>query len=340
MPSALGRQAIIATEDGPTSRCSRVPKVTVVYKRRPMSKSSINTQARSSLNTLCWQGWRLDLPARWNPVKVEGDYDSGSVLIADLHRPRLGLRWHRATKKLDSSAWVMEALREEVGQLAADEAKPFAAAPGEFDGSMLYVEPQPPGRDVWLGESRVSGRCIEVVHHAHRRENLLASMLLPTLKDLPADQPMPWSVFDLSCIAPTGFRLLSHRLNAGDLSLTFGQERRLATIRQIALADLALKRMSLQQWLGDQEQMQRKHYRPVGKTSEPSIAADDGRNLCGVLRRMVRRRRFCFMRSIACELLTAALRDNERDRLVIVQASDEPLLRESAAHVGWASADM
>ena len=34
-----------------------------------------------------WQGWKISLPAGWNPLKLDGDYARGQVLIAVL---RLG----------------------------------------------------------------------------------------------------------------------------------------------------------------------------------------------------------------------------------------------------------
>ena len=74
-----------------------------------------------------WQGWELALPARWNPVKLEGDYARGYALIADMHRPRLGLRWSSVgTKSFDAAAWAKRAMREEVGALAAAEARAIA----------------------------------------------------------------------------------------------------------------------------------------------------------------------------------------------------------------------
>ena len=91
-----------------------------------MSQShAVTPSPRHSVTLLCWQGWQLELPNRWNPTKIEGDYDSGAVMIADLHRPRLGLRWKRAAKKLDKAKWSRKALLDEVGQLAADEARPI-----------------------------------------------------------------------------------------------------------------------------------------------------------------------------------------------------------------------
>jgi hypothetical protein len=279
----------------------------------------------------------LELPSRWNPVKMEGDWDAGSVLIADLHRPRLGLRWSKAGKKADAGAWAKKAMRQEVGQLAAEEAQPLNLPGQQWDGSTLYIEPEPPGRDVWVGLSRASNRCVEVIHHAHRRESILTDAVLPPLRDTRGDESLRWSVFDLSCVSPPGMKLATHRLNAGDLALMFEDRRRLLTVRQIALAQMALKRMSMEKWLVDQENRRRKFFRCVGKPEPMHVLTGDSRRMDGIVRTMVRRRRYFMLRSLSPQLVTAVLNDEARDRLVIVQASDEASLREAAGSVGWAS---
>jgi hypothetical protein len=278
---------------------------------------------------LAWQGWQLELPHRWNPAKIEGDYESGSVMIADLHRPRLGLRWKRAAKKLDKTKWARAAMRAEVGQLAADEAHPIEL-PGSWEASTLYTEPEPPGRDVWVAFSATSGRCIEVVHHAHRRETILAQTILPSLSDLSSAQPMPWSIFDLRCVAPNGMKLTTYRLNAGDLGLTFEDKRRFVTIRQIALATIALKRRPLEKWLADQEQRRSKHYSGTGDWHEIDCGNDE-RVVSGICRTMVRRRRFFFLWNTPRQIVTAVFHDKVRDRLLLAQGSDEDLVHEVTA---------
>ena len=76
--------------------------------------------------TICWQGWKLQLPRRWDPVKLEGDHAEGYALFADTLRPRLGLRWQTPKRKrrFDPDVAVRLALKNEVGQLAAAEARP------------------------------------------------------------------------------------------------------------------------------------------------------------------------------------------------------------------------
>src|ERR1700761_1449802 len=76
-----------------------------------------------------WQGWQLALPDDCSPVKLEGNFESGYALIADIHRPRVGLKWMTPGRRFDSGAWARKSLVEEVGTLAASEATSYSPPP-------------------------------------------------------------------------------------------------------------------------------------------------------------------------------------------------------------------
>lgn len=287
---------------------------------------------------IAWQGWLLQAPARWNPVRLEGDFDRGYALFADLHQPRLGIRWRKPDrKKFNVADWSQRALREEVGMLAAEEAKELTLPDAPFTGSKLYLDPKPPGRDVWVAYSPTSGRMVEVIYHARRRDRRLAETILPSLQDLPPGGTVPWSIFELSCRVPQGMGLERQQLIAGDLTLSFKHKAQVLSVRQVAVAELALQRMSLERWLANDQRRWRKHYRTSGPVTEGTVIAEDGRSLKGLSQRLRRRRRFFFMGWRPPQLITLALHDQRRDRLVFVEGSDEQTVAEVARTVGWAS---
>jgi hypothetical protein len=287
------------------------------------SNQKLKIENRKS--AFCWQGWQFEFPARWNPVKLEGDYAAGFALIADMNRPQLGIRW-RTMRKVDPPTWTQRVLRDEVGRSAAAQAAPLEIAGNAWVGSTLFLEPEPPGRDVWVARSTVSERVIEIVHHVRRRDRLLRDAIVPALIDTAPDSPQPWAVFDLVCTIPAGYELKSHRLNTGDLGLTFARKRATLAVRQIALAEMALKRMPLNHWLAAQLGVVRRHFGPAEPASDFAIA---GMN--GVRRDSVRRRRYAFMRSLPLRLTTWLLHDVGTDRLVFVQGSDEVAMRQVVA---------
>ncbi|MFT3785206.1 MAG: hypothetical protein QM770_03450 [Tepidisphaeraceae bacterium] len=199
---------------------------------------------------LAWHGLSLALPTDCGPVKIEGDATKGAVMIADLHAPRLGLRWNSPPRRRRFEKRAIEnALRSEVGQLAAKEA--IEHTPDGFTHGLLYVDPDPPGRDVWIGISSTSHRLVEVVWQAKGKSptNDLRDRVLPTLADDGFDGPQRWSVFDFSLIAPAGWKLVRQRFNAGDLTMEFANRRSSTIVRQIGPARLALKRQTAEQWL-------------------------------------------------------------------------------------------
>jgi hypothetical protein len=280
-----------------------------------------------------WQGWRLSVPDEWNPVKLHGSFDAGYALLSDIHRPRVGMRWTTPGKRFDSKAWARRVLVDEVGTLAADEAETSEAK--DWRDGWLYVEPKPPGRDVWVATSVVSGRTIEIVHHVYEDEESKLDSVREDLRDSSRDAGLKWSVFDLSCRSAAGWRLESHRLNAGDLSLEFCQGRERVVVRQIAVAHLALKRMTIERWLEEQMSARMSRYRPMGEVARVTMNA-----LEGVGRRFERRRQLLWNTGLPAKMVVMALHDAIRDRLVFVEAKDQAAAEEFARSVGWSAREV
>ena len=297
------------------------------------------TTAPTRLAPFAWCGWSLSLPAKWRPVKVAGDATKGSVLFADLDRPRLGLRWETPPEKRvltgGEADWLVDdLLRREVGRLAADEAVDCGAATGDWPAARLYVEPEPPGRDVFVGVSRTSRRVVELVCHTRRRDRLLEDLLLPTLHDAAADGPRDWAIFDLAVTTPAGYRMQSHTLSAGDLRLSLTRQVRRATlplvVRQIRPARLALSRLPLESWLSRFAAEASRFHKPAGGPL-PTEMAVAGVAVGGLAQPLRRRRRYGWLWSVPGSLQAVALHDAAADRLLLLRGGDAATLRVTAA---------
>lgn len=301
----------------------------------PALQSTIENQKSKMLQQLAWHGWRIQIPHEWNPVKIEGDYDDGSLLIADMTTARIGLRWKKAPRRTDPVAWARKTFMGEVGQRAADEVTDYSID-GDWRVSRLYTEPEPPGRDVWAGWSVASGRVLQVVYHARHREPAFANDILPTLADSPVDGPMSWSVFDLQVTSPSGLRVQWYKLNAGDLSLAFTTTRgqKQTIVRQIGPATLALSRQPLGQWVRGQYQVSKKTHRypPEPLPTRVTVGAE---SVAGLRVVMPRKRRFFFAGGLLPrdQILIGCV-DEKRNRIVIGQGEDETLVRELLITVG------
>lgn len=269
-----------------------------------------------------WQNWALAVPRSWNPVKLEGTYARGLALLADMDRARVAIRWETPRARgrgFDADGWARRAMREEVGSLAASEAKTLALAMGR--GALIYVDPDPPGRDVFVACSAISGRCIQIIHHAHKRGGAFTESIVPSLDDTDPGASMRWSIFDLACASPAGYRLASQRLNAGDLALTFEKHRDWLTLRRISIARLALARRPLEGWLADQCRGISTHYATSGEPAHVEVASM-GQSLAGLSQTSIRRRRFGWMRWLGRHVTTLALHDPQQDRLIFVGGTD------------------
>jgi hypothetical protein len=293
---------------------------------------------------LAWHGLSLALPEDCGPVKIEGDGSKGAVLIADLKSPRIGLRWTTLGKRADPAKFVRGAMLAEIGKLATAEA--VEHTPGDaFTHGLLYVEKDPPGRDVFVGFSKATRRVVEVVLHVRavgevdeknpkqRRErelplHMLSADLLPTLQD--DASRTAWSIFDLRFTLPeAGWTLAKQRLNAGDLTMELTRKRHVLIVRQIGPARLALKRQEAKQWVTIHGLLWKQMYKSSG---EGLGTRDEPKLLASV--KLVRRRRFFFARWAPPVRYIAMHHDEARDRLVLIDADDASLIDKVLPTVG------
>lgn len=254
---------------------------------------------RVELVPFCWHGWRTRVPANWDLVRLEGDYDAGYAVFTHGHAPRFVLRWTKAVRASRAEEWIEAARRKAGGD----------------------------GRAVWTSYSAISRRGVVATLETTR-----VDADIPRISDTPPDVAGDWSVFGLRCTVPTGFVLRRHALNAGDLCLHFAATRpaRWITVRELAPARVVLRRSDLDALLARQETVLRARYRKMSAPVDTSIAAD----VAGISRRMAKRRRLFFVCGMPREVVTYALHDRPRDRVVIVQGTAEGLVRSVAATVG------
>ena len=276
----------------------------------------------------------MEVPRAWNPIRLEGTFEKGLALLADMDRQRLVIRWDSGGRgrwgsgKFEADAWARAALASEVGTSGAAEAKSVALSMGctRASSALLYVDLDPPGRDVLVAHSGASGRVIQIIHHSHKRSGragMFASMV-GCLTDCDPAAPLTWSIFDFACTSPAGYRLRSQRLNAGDLSLTFASARargQWLTIRRMAIARLALARMGLARWLADQAAGVETHYGSAGEVTPLELGATE-RVLRGLCQTSIRRTRFGWMRWLPRSVTTLVLHDAAADQLILVQGTD------------------
>ena len=275
---------------------------------------------------LAWQGWHVQVPADWSPIKIEGDFGRGFVAMADLDRERIGIRWQHARKGADPAKLVAEAMLNEVGVLAAAEA--VSSKSDRWSAARLYVEPEPPGRDVRIAYSAATGRLVQIVYQVVRRDHLLRDAIVPNVRDTGEEGgAREWSAFWLNVVLPRPLKLMSQRMNVGDLALSFATPAGEILVRQMAAARVALARRPLADWVTANREPKR--YRPVGKPEPQTV---DG--MTGVVQRYARRRRFALARWIPRGFVSYCIHDTASDRLAIVRAPDDDLAQQVINGIG------
>lgn len=297
--------------------------------------SSVLNRTTPKTQSIAWHGWKMIVPDTWNPVKVDGDWSAGLILLADMHQARLGIRW-REVRRGDPTKTVARAMENEVGRLACQESvdHPMASS-GAWRASRFYEENDPPGRDVWVGYSAVSSRLLQLVHHVKRPDPILKQTLLASLQDTPRDEPQSWSIFDLSCQTPAGWRLQWYRFHAGDLTLAFARGRDQIRLRQVGPASLALARMPLDDWIRQLDKSYRKIYRPPNELADTSLEVAS-RTIPARLGMLMRKKRLFWAWTYLPRLTVMGFHDPVRNRLGLAQGHPETVIRQMLQSLGWA----
>jgi len=268
----------------------------------------------ANLQILAWQGWSLQVPAIWNPVRVEGDADSGSILLADLAAARLGIRW-RSAGRGDPKKLIARVMDSETG----DEVPLSASIASSID---CLVEPRlrrdsESHREVFAVYSERRKRVLEIVHTPADDASMLENFL-PTLTEQSADDEQFWSAFGLHVHTPPKFELQSYAFNAGDVALHFRHGNGRTIIRRVGPARLALSRQPLEKWATTLDRSQRKLYRPgvaIGSASADRVTAA-----------IPRRRRLFWAWFVPKQLTAIAAVDGAADRLIVGSSNDAALL--------------
>ncbi len=268
---------------------------------------------------LAWQHWMLHVPGDWNPVRIDGDADRGSVVLADLSRTRMALRWQRVSKRWDVERGQRQALVTAAGRDAVGEASEFTAS-DDFTRILLHEPKDADAPERAFLHSRVSNRLLEIVRVRDERDGrhtpTLRRDLLAQVRDQHPDDEVRWRVFEMDVSVPGGFGLKSRSLAAGDLTLSFEKKREVIAVRVICPARLALSRQSLERWMQMYGRGWRATHRPrgtkMGVVDEWADSDEEAEEADPIHRLIVpRRRRLFFARWISRErvILSCVVRD-------------------------------
>jgi hypothetical protein len=194
---------------------------------RPTHPAGVSAEGRpdsgAPVNHLGWQGWRIDLPADWNPARLVGTDRRGSMIVADLEGPRLEMSWKtvRSARAVDLSRLTRRSRRERFvwAELTADH-----LGEGIVGG---YRTTGDDGAVITMLLSGVSRRLawFKVLPARrggpggdYQRDILLA--------DAGGRTTVPWCIYGFAWAVPKGFRLVDQAFTPGHIRVEFRHRRR------------------------------------------------------------------------------------------------------------------
>lgn len=288
-----------------------------------------NEKDASKSPLLAWCGWRLRLPEDWRPLRLEGGWKAGRLMIGDATEAILKVAWARVPPARARAAWERRIRR------AARERR--TPVPRGFTECAL-LRPRKSAQAIWSGCAEPAGLLLEVVYSAAAdasRRGRVENQVLPSLA---AEAPEGvsgtcWSIFGAAFVAPSGWVLLGQSLHLGQISLRFARGKDRLSVGQVYPAGLALARRPLGFWLRSWpwEQKTLRRFRAAGDAQPWRLPCDGGEH-AGLLRRGRKRIRWPLGFLAPRNVASAAVVDGTRGRILRAEIEspregDESILR-------------
>jgi len=270
---------------------------------------------------IAWQGWQMPMGKDWRPLKIDGDYHDGFMIIGDQGGPVLQIRWERPKKAgpLTGGTWLEEKCRR-LAVLPEDN----PPHPAGFD-RVAWVKNvlfrQGVRKTLWWGWSASDVTAMEVMTTSLRKMETnrhVMEELIPHLTVFNPGEDWRWRLYRTSFKVPGTFRLFRQHLFLGDVALMFqrgAQENMM--VRQVYPADLALSRRSMDQWLLQINPFP--HRRIFRKTDETGWQTEDRANLFGTIQAGIKSAPFPFNRVAPRRCCKMIAKDLRLDRLLMAE---------------------
>ncbi len=236
---------------------------------------------RRPFKTFAWQGITLSVPENWTLAHIRGGFKAGSVRLADESAVRLEVRW-------ESKASAQSVTSVVTGNLSRVQKK------AKRDGHAVTVQrdlnlADPPARDSecyrWATNRQVLAmlsRCSECGRSVHlqvmgsldERLRSISRTVFASLQDHAEGDCLPWRFMDVRFGSPARLPLETSSLKPGCIRMRFGRRLTKLEYVRVSLAEVLLKRDSLEGWFRGfyAKDMKRRSYR----VKEHRVKGHDG----------------------------------------------------------------
>jgi len=222
----------------------------------------MKTPTYSGWLPFAWHGIQLTVPNEWNPGKIAGEHNNGSVRLDDAQTVRLELEWKDARGD-DRVSQIVDRYIEGLAKNAEKQKSRLQVQRTAECPDLSLPRMQNVEYFVWEAQTTVhtlacyspeSDRLLFVRIMARDEEDISAvlSRVLNSLQDTPKEAAQPWALYDMVCTSPPDYLLENFELKSGHVRLKFQQSsNNVLQIDRLSLAQMILKSRTLEDWFLD-----------------------------------------------------------------------------------------
>lgn len=294
---------------------------------------------------LAWCGWGMPIMPAWRPMKVQGEWKRGEIIVGDDAEAAFKITWWRPERSsFDGHAWIHNRIRE-LGNVPSDD----SAAPRGFSSTAFVAEQPSRGgglRGLWFGYSADIGLMLEVAVNrgaSKTAQDFVLKNALPDLQISHYGEPVRWALYSAGFVSPPGYELSEWHLFSGDIALRLLNEKNAAriTVRQVYPAALALKRRDMLRWMESFPFKEHRRYQRNGVAKHYSCEGFNGR-LNGLLQSGSKRLAFPLQWCKPLQTVAAGVQDDMLERLLLAQLDTpetppEMIVEKAIARMNWSS---
>lgn len=274
----------------------------------------MSESARGKTHLIGWQGLVLEVPELWEPHSLSGTRAQGTLQVDDGDAIRLRCSWKELRRPPDLLAEAdayLDKLQKETRKKKVD-----------FAAKRDIRLPLPPQRVAtcfsWRAEALVYAM-LAYCQDCRRLSSLYvfgqpgqavereARSVFATYRCHGEDDRELWSVFGLSCVLPSGWRLTKSELRAGQVGLSFSRGKEELALARVAMAESILRRKKFVRWAEEYYGKELRGYVWRGDRTEYrghiALDVEGEERLRGPLARLLRKAKVLRVRAWYCDEL-------------------------------------
>lgn len=205
---------------------------------------------------IAWQGWSVPVREEWQPVRIEGDYFRGRMIVGNGDGPVFQISWQRPKdiRDFDCAKWLSKQKSKytdsKVKSVNPNKDKDIEIT--SLEGDIKNGRSQEHKAVWWVYSARI-GIVMEISMPdvADKQEQeFVRKQSVPGVHFYAENEPSFWQIYKVGFSVPPGYILNDKHLYSGDIALEFRNEKNdRLLLRQIYPAELGLTRRKIDKWL-------------------------------------------------------------------------------------------